>query len=226
MRHIWVSGVFTLVENSYCDLLGADTMHSWRLASHFSRNILLPDDESSMFLRKAGNYLPDYMVQNPKYHNRNILWRIDPLLGNDSLHTFQRTHNNRSYILCGPCYNSLIGNTIILDKRRRCFPCGPTRGYITSLFFFLFERPEFSSRVRVLREKAKSSGVQLSEFRVIIRCRVKSSKCSCISRVRLMESDSSSAVETVSGFRSKVGLVAFCWFCVVWRDYYRNCLVD
>jgi hypothetical protein len=36
-----------------------------------------------------------------------------------------------------------------------------------------------------------------------------------ISRVRLVESDSSSSVETVSGFRSGVGLVAFCWFFVV-----------
>jgi hypothetical protein len=41
-----------------------------------------------------------------------------------------------------------------------------------------------------------------------------------------VQSDSSSAVESVGGFRSEVGLVAFCWFFVVWRDYYRNCLVD
>jgi hypothetical protein len=52
---------------------------------------------------------------------------------------------------------------------------------------------------------------------VIIRCRVKSFKCTWISRVQLVESDSSSAVETVSGFRSGVGLIAFCWFFVVWR---------
>jgi hypothetical protein len=45
------------------------------------------------------------------------------------------------------------------------------------------------------------------------RCRVKSSKCSWISRVRLVESDSSSAVETVSGFRSGVGLVVFFFVC-------------
>jgi hypothetical protein len=50
---------------------------------------------------------------------------------------------------------------------------------------------------------------------------------SCISRVRLVESDSSSAVETVSGFRSGVGLVAFCWFFLLCRgDFQRNCLVD
>jgi ferredoxin len=50
-----------------------------------------------------------------------VLWRIYPLLGNDSVYTFQRTHNNRSCVLCGPCYSSLLGNTTILDKRRRCF---------------------------------------------------------------------------------------------------------
>jgi hypothetical protein len=32
-----------------------------------------------------------------------------------------------------------------------------------------------------------------------------------------VESDSSSAVETESGLRSGVGLVAFCWFFVVRR---------
>jgi hypothetical protein len=32
-----------------------------------------------------------------------------------------------------------------------------------------------------------------------------------------VESDSSSAVDTVSGFRSGFGLVVFCWFSVVWR---------
>jgi hypothetical protein len=53
-----------------------------------------------------------------------------------------------------------------------------------------------------------SSTYTVSEFR----CRVKSSKCCWISQVQLVESDSSSAVETVSGFRSGVGLVAFCWF--------------
>jgi hypothetical protein len=48
-------------------------------------------------------------------------------------------------------------------------------------------------------------------------CRVNRCKCSWISRVQLVESDSTSAVETVSGFRSGFGLVAFCWFFVVWR---------
>jgi hypothetical protein len=57
---------------------------------------------------------------------------------------------------------------------------------------------------------------------VIIRCRVKSSKFSWIFRVGLVESESSSAVETVSGFRSEVGLVEFCYVEVtiigtVWR---------
>jgi hypothetical protein len=37
-----------------------------------------------------------------------------------------------------------------------------------------------------------------------------------------VESDSSSAVETVSG----VGLVEFCWFLLCGGDYHRNCLVD
>jgi hypothetical protein len=61
----------------------------------------------------------------------------------------------------------------------------------------------------VVPESASSSGSMIRSHR--------SSKCSWISRVQLVESDSSSAVETVSGFRSEVGLVAFCWFFVVWR---------
>jgi hypothetical protein len=40
-----------------------------------------------------------------------------------------------------------------------------------------------------------------------------------------VESDTSSAVEAVSGFRSEVGLVAFCWFLLCGGDYHRNCLV-
>jgi hypothetical protein len=55
---------------------------------------------------------------------------MNQLLGNVSVYTFQRTHNNRSCVLCDPCYSALLGNTTILDKRRRCFLWGPTRGYI------------------------------------------------------------------------------------------------
>jgi hypothetical protein len=44
----------------------------------------------------------------------NILWRIDPLLGNDSVHTFKRTRNNGSCVLCEPCYGTLLRNTTIL----------------------------------------------------------------------------------------------------------------
>jgi hypothetical protein len=47
-----------------------------------------------------------------------------------------------------------------------------------------------------------------------------------ISRVRLVVSDSSSAFETVSGFGSGVGLVAFCCFWLRGGDYHGNCLVD
>jgi ferredoxin len=44
-----------------------------------------------------------------------------PLLGNDTVYTFQRTHDNSSCVLCGPCYNSLLGNTKILEYRRVVF---------------------------------------------------------------------------------------------------------
>jgi hypothetical protein len=43
-----------------------------------------------------------------------ILSGTYPLLGNDSVYAFQRTHNNRNCVVCGPCYNSLVGNTTIL----------------------------------------------------------------------------------------------------------------
>jgi hypothetical protein len=56
-----------------------------------------------------------------------ILWRIYPLLSND---TFQQTRNSRSSVLCVPCYNALLGNTTIFDKKSQCFLWGPTRSYI------------------------------------------------------------------------------------------------
>jgi hypothetical protein len=37
-----------------------------------------------------------------------ILWSIDPLLGNNLVYTSQRTRNNESCVLCGPCYSSLL----------------------------------------------------------------------------------------------------------------------
>jgi hypothetical protein len=39
---------------------------------------------------------------------RYIMRRIDPLPGNDSVYTFQRTRNNGSCVLCGPRYSSLL----------------------------------------------------------------------------------------------------------------------
>jgi hypothetical protein len=60
-----------------------------------------------------------------------ILWRIDPLLGNDSVNTFPRepTHTTIGRLLLG---NGSV-NTLetIRDNRRRCVPWGPPRGYIT-----------------------------------------------------------------------------------------------
>jgi hypothetical protein len=38
--------------------------------------------------------------------------------------------NSRNCVFCGPCYSSLLGNTIILDKRRR-FLWGSSWGYMT-----------------------------------------------------------------------------------------------
>jgi hypothetical protein len=63
-----------------------------------------------------------------------ILWRIDPLLGNDSICTFQRTRNNRSCVLYEPCHNALFGNTTMLHKRRWCFLWSPTRGYKMNVY--------------------------------------------------------------------------------------------
>jgi hypothetical protein len=54
-----------------------------------------------------------------------MLWRIDPLLGNDSVNTFSRKPT-RATIEC-----LLLGNKTIRDNRRRCFPWGPPRAYIT-----------------------------------------------------------------------------------------------
>jgi hypothetical protein len=63
--------------------------------------------------------------------SEKVLWCIYSLLGNDSVYTFQWTHNNRSCVLCGPYHNSLLGNTTILDGGRRCFQWRPIRSYIT-----------------------------------------------------------------------------------------------
>jgi hypothetical protein len=42
-----------------------------------------------------------WMSDKPAQLTRCILWRVYPLLGNDSVHTYRRTHNNRSCVLCG-----------------------------------------------------------------------------------------------------------------------------
>jgi hypothetical protein len=74
-------------------------------------------------------------VSNTKHSSKldKILWCTDPLLGNDSVYTFRRTCNDRNCVLCGPCYNALLGNTIILNKT--VFPLGSDpRLYNESLF--------------------------------------------------------------------------------------------
>jgi hypothetical protein len=59
-----------------------------------------------------------------------ILWRIDPLLGNDSVNTFPRKRTRAAI------WRLLLGNgsvnwpKTIRDNRRR-LPWGPLRGYIT-----------------------------------------------------------------------------------------------
>jgi hypothetical protein len=59
---------------------------------------------------------------------------IYSLLGNDSVYTFQRTHKSRSCVLGRPCYNTLLGNTTITDKRRRFLFHGVGPDAISSLF--------------------------------------------------------------------------------------------
>jgi hypothetical protein len=60
--------------------------------------------------REFPQYLKSLLCIFPSF----ILWRMYSLLGNDSVYMFQRTHNNRSCVLYGPCYKSLLGNTTIL----------------------------------------------------------------------------------------------------------------
>jgi hypothetical protein len=60
-----------------------------------------------------------------------ILWRINRLLGNDSLNTFPRepTRVTIGYLLLG---NGPVNTPkTIWNNRRRCLPWGPTRGCIT-----------------------------------------------------------------------------------------------
>jgi hypothetical protein len=60
-----------------------------------------------------------------------ILWRVYPLLGNDSVNTFPREPTRATMghpLLCNGSVNTL---KTIWDNRRLCFPWGPPRGYIT-----------------------------------------------------------------------------------------------
>jgi hypothetical protein len=60
-----------------------------------------------------------------------ILWRIDPLLGNDSVNTFpwESTHETIGRVLLGN--GSVNTPKTIRDNRGRCFPWDPLRGYVT-----------------------------------------------------------------------------------------------
>jgi hypothetical protein len=62
---------------------------------------------------------------------RRILWRIDLLLGNDSVNIFPRepTHVTIGRLLLGN--GSVQTPETIRDNRRRCFLWCPPRGYIT-----------------------------------------------------------------------------------------------
>jgi hypothetical protein len=61
----------------------------------------------------------------------SLLWRIDPLLGNDLVNTFPRepTRATIERLLLGN--GSVNTPEIIRDNRRRCFSGDPPRGYIT-----------------------------------------------------------------------------------------------
>jgi hypothetical protein len=63
-----------------------------------------------------------------------VLWRIDPLLGNDSVKIFPREPTSATirHILLGK--GSVKTRKTIRENRKRCFPWGPPRGYITGSF--------------------------------------------------------------------------------------------
>jgi hypothetical protein len=52
---------------------------------------------------------------------KKILSHINPLLGNGSINTFLRTGNSGNSVLCLPCYNKLLGYTIILKTEEDVF---------------------------------------------------------------------------------------------------------
>jgi hypothetical protein len=64
-------------------------------------------------------------------HYALLLWRIDPLLGNDSANTFPREPRSATIgrLLLGN--RSVNTSKTIRDNRRFCFPWGAPRGYIT-----------------------------------------------------------------------------------------------
>jgi hypothetical protein len=84
-----------------------------------------------------------------------ILWRIDLLLGNDSVNIFPREAT------CGKIGRLLLGNgsvntpKTIQDNRTRCFPWAPPRGYITR-----------SSKGAVVVRSWESSGEE--EFTLVV----------------------------------------------------------
>jgi hypothetical protein len=63
---------------------------------------------------------------------------IEPMLGNDSVNTFQKTRNNGSCVLCGPCYSSVLGSTTILTteevKKAVFWDVSPCRSGVNQRF--------------------------------------------------------------------------------------------
>jgi hypothetical protein len=82
----------------------------------------------------AGGRPAKYMTsptKRIKYNKEGNIWySIDPLLGNDSVNTFQR---DRTRAKIGLLLDNRSANTpkTIRHNRKRCFPRGPHRGYIT-----------------------------------------------------------------------------------------------
>jgi hypothetical protein len=84
-------------------------------------------------VQPVGRGYTNWAIPAPSTHRVLILWRIDPLLGNDSVSTFPRKHTRATI------GRTLLGNRsvntpkVIWDNRRLCFPWGPPRVYITGI---------------------------------------------------------------------------------------------
>jgi hypothetical protein len=82
---------------------------------------------------------PTYSIINRLFHTESytsyihikILWRIDPLPGNDWVNSSPRESTHAKIRRLLPGNGSVNTPKTIRDNRRRCFPWGPPRGYIT-----------------------------------------------------------------------------------------------